>query len=388
MDHTQAELTTSIRQRALNIGFSVIGVSPAVTPPGYSRLLTWLDAGYAADMTWIDRRREAYERLESVMSGTKSIIVAGLNYHDGIQHSEGARVSRYAWSGIDYHTVMRSMLRALADSVSELHPGIRTRCVVDTAPVLERDFARLAGVGWFGKNTMLISRKIGSWFFLGAVLTDVTLDYDQPFSADHCGTCTRCLDACPTNAFPEPGVLDAGRCISYLTIEQRSRQIPEPLRRGMGTWLFGCDICQDVCPWNRFAPAAESAAFSALDHLNPADCTRILHLSDDEYRKTFGQTALARPGRAAMARNAAIVLGNLADTDSESALCHALLDPAPIVRGAAAWALGQLDTKTALMALRVHRQSESDESVQQEIDAVLRNRSASSAVRASDSDTI
>lgn len=363
--------SSEIRAAAAEIGFDSIGIAPAVSPPGYHRLLDWLAKGYAADMDWIESRREAYASPAGVFPGTVSVIMVALNYHEGTRHGEGARVSRYAWGEVDYHDVIRFRLRQLAERVRKVCPAARTRAVVDTAPLLEREYARIAGIGWFGKNTMLISRRIGSWFFLGAVLTDALLEYDQPHATDHCGTCTRCLDACPTQAFPEPGVLDAGRCISYLTIERRTQPVPENLRRDLGPWLFGCDVCQDVCPWNRFAPQTCDAVFRPAADLSPADCRALLKLGEAEFQARFHNTPLARAGRAGLLRNAALVIGNLQDRSAEPELLAALNDPEPLIRGASAWALGQLGRRSAVDPLSGRLNSETEDSVRSEIRAAL-----------------
>lgn len=296
-------------------------------------------------MGYLERRQDAYASPESILSGARSLVMVALNYaadsSSQMQPGDG-RVSRYAWGLRDYHDVLRERLRALADALHELSPGCRTRVVVDTAPLLERDFARRAGLGWFGKNTMLLNRRLGSWFFLGALLTDVALEPDAPQSTAHCGTCTRCLDACPTDAFVAPYVLDARKCISYLTIELRGRPIPDELRAGLGDWLFGCDVCQDVCPWNRKAPTTNEPAFQPRSDLHPADCARLLSLSDAQFDAQFGDTPLARAGRAGIVRNACLVLGNSGDSAAVAPLRGALQDPDPVVREAAAWGLRRL----------------------------------------------
>lgn len=208
---------------------------------------------------------------------------------------------------------MRERLKSLADFLHEQRPGCRTRGCVDTAPLLERDFAKLAGLGWFGKNTMLLNKRLGSFFFLAALLTDIELSPDEPHHTSHCGTCTRCLDACPTDAFVEPYVLDARKCISYLTIELRDQPIPTELRSQMGEWIFGCDVCQDVCPWNRKAPASNEPAFVAREQLHPVDLEWLLSLDEAGFEAAFAGTPMHRTGRAALLRNAAIALGNSRD---------------------------------------------------------------------------
>jgi epoxyqueuosine reductase len=241
---------------------------------------------------------------------------------------------------------------------------------VDTAPLLERDFAQLAGLGWFGKNTMLIQKRQGSFLFLGALLTDVELDFDDPHESAHCGTCRRCLDVCPTEAFPEPYVLDARRCISYLTIELKS-QIPLELRPGMGEWLFGCDLCQEVCPWNRKSASTTLPEFAPQDDLNPASALEFLQMSESEFHKRFDETPLSRAGWIGMRRNAAIVLGNRGDKRAIPALAAALDDPAPIIRGAAAWALGHLGGETATAALQARMSVEDNGDVLAELRTAL-----------------
>ena len=279
-------------------------------------------------------------------------------------------VSRYAWGEDDYHHLLQARLKQLADFIHARQPGCRTRGVVDTAPLLERDFARLAGLGWFGKNTLLINKQAGSWLFLAALLTDLDLENDAPHETSHCGTCTRCLDACPTDAFTEPYVLDARKCISYLNIELRE-PVPAELREGMGQWLFGCDICQDVCPWNHKAPLTSEPAFQPTADLAPANAIELLGLSEEAYRERFRHSPLARPKRAGLLRNAAIVLGNSGDSQAVPALINVLTDAESLIRGAAAWALGRLGGNQAAAALQLRRDVEDDTQVQQEIRAAL-----------------
>jgi epoxyqueuosine reductase len=252
-------------------------------------------------------------------------------------------VARYA-RGEDYHDVLRRRLGELLNWLREQSPGCRGRAVVDTAPLLERDFARRAGLGWFGKNTMLLNKRLGSFFFLGALLTDVPLRPDPPHESAHCGTCTACLDACPTGAFTGPGWLDSRRCISYLTIELRG-SVPEDLRPGLGNWVFGCDVCQEVCPWNRKAPVGAEPQLSGRPDLVQLDPVELLGLSEEAFRHRFRGTALMRARRRGLLRNAALVLGNAGDRAALPALRRALEDPEPLIREAAAWAIGRIESR-------------------------------------------
>jgi epoxyqueuosine reductase len=362
--------TSTLKTEALRLGFELAGIAPAVTPTGLHEFLDWLERGHAGEMHYFERREEAYEHPRHVLDGVRSVVMLGINYNNQAPQlreerrreetssaeadratagtsapAVKARIARYAQGSADYHDVIRQKLRELTHFLRREAPGCNVRGVVDTAPLLERDFARLAGLGWFGKNTMLINKRLGSWFFLAALLVDVELEYDTPHAASHCGTCTRCLDACPTGAFVEPYVLDARRCISYLTIEHRGA-IAEELRPGMGDWLFGCDICQEVCPWNRKAPLSSEPAFAPRPELTGADAAALLSLTEGEFRRQFRNTALERPGRAGLVRNAAIVAGNSGDSIARAPLAAALDDEAEVVRDAAGWALERLDHGT------------------------------------------
>jgi epoxyqueuosine reductase len=328
-----AGLTLAFKAEARRLGFDLVGVAPAVTPTGIHQFLDWLERGYAGQMAYLERREDAYQHPRHVLDGVRSVVLLGINYNTQEPARRGtgqceetstghptanqgapgpaipARIACYALGQRDYHDVIREKLQALAGFLRREAPGSRARGIVDTAPLLERDFARLAGLGWFGKNTMLINKHLGSWFFLAGLLVDVELEIDAPHAASHCGTCTRCLDACPTDAFVAPYVLDARRCISYLTIEHRG-PIPDEFHAPMGDWLFGCDICQEVCPWNRKAPVSNEPAFQPQPALQSADAAKLLKLTEAEFHEQFGHTALARTGRAGLVRNAAIVAAN------------------------------------------------------------------------------
>lgn len=366
-------LTDELKRRANALGFSLCGVCPAVAPPGAARLDEWLAAGYAGQMHYLADRREAYRDPSRVLDGARSIVMVAMNYRMGEAATPQAgqgRVSRYAWGETDYHDLIHERLRELAKFLRDRMPDARVRGVVDTAPLLEREFAQMAGLGWIGKNTLLINRREGSWFFLAALLTDIELVYDAAHETDHCGTCRACLDACPTHAFPQPYVLDASRCISYLTIELRDG-VPGNLRAAVGEWLFGCDICQEVCPWNSRAPLSRETTFAPRADSNPIDLVGLFELDDAAFRARFRHTPLWRPRRRGLLRNAAIVLGNQPTPAAVPALIRGLSDGEPIVRSACAWSLGQYHQTDAMAALESRAAIETDLDVLGEIEASI-----------------
>ena len=370
----RGEITELLKQKACEVGFSLCGVCPAVTPVGTTRLDDWLAAGYAGEMRYLADRRDAYADPNRVLDGVRSVVMLAMNYRTAeptpAEAGQG-RVSRYAWGEVDYHDLIRERLEPLQELLRSCSPGVQTRGVVDTAPLLEREFAQLAGLGWVGKNTLLLSRNAGSWFFLAALLTDLVLKYDAPHETDHCGTCRACLDACPTKAFPQPYVLDASRCISYLTIELRG-SMPAELRAGVGDWLFGCDVCQDVCPWNSRGPVSSHDQFAPLVDRNPMDLITLFDMDEDAFRVAFRRTPLWRPRRRGLLRNAAIVLGNRPTREALPALIRGLNDEEPLVREACAWALGRYEFAAAAAALKARREVEPDRAIWVEIDASVR----------------
>ncbi len=318
-----------LKQHARALGFDLVGIAPVGPADGFDRLRDWLDRGFAGEMTYMHRHAEARRHPASVLPEVRSVVMLGMNYNPGREEEkdEGncGRIARYA-CGADYHDVLRERLNRLLAWLQSERPGCVGRGVVDTAPLLERDFARRAGLGWFGKNTLLLNKRLGSYFFLAALLVDAELWPDAPFEARHCGTCTACLDACPTEAFVGPGVLDSRRCISYLTIELKGA-VPPELRRGVGDWLFGCDICQEVCPWNRKAPAATEPALRPRPDLEAVDPIELLGLTEEQFRRRFRGTALMRSKRRGLLRNAALVLGNVGDERALPALRRAWKTP-------------------------------------------------------------
>lgn len=366
----RAALTQSLKAAAAEAGFCFAAACPAVGLPGHERLREWILAGHAGEMEYIPRRLEAYRHPRSVLPGAVSLLMLGLNYATAapapgpVPRGRG-RIARYAWGTRDYHDLIRERLEKLRAVAVQHWPGVHTRGVVDTAPLLEREFAALAGVGWQARNTMLIHPRAGSWFFLAALLLDVELEPDEPFATDHCGTCTACLDACPTQAIVAPRVLDATRCISYLTIELKG-PVPRDMRPGIGDWLFGCDVCQEVCPWNRFASPTDLPELQPVEPGGLADLRELFFLESDAFRRRFRNTPLWRARRRGVLRNAAIVLGNQKDPAALPALERGLADPEPLVRGAAAWALGQLDHPGVRTALEARLAIETDETVRDE----------------------
>jgi epoxyqueuosine reductase len=322
---TPAQQTQWIAERARALGFDLCGFAP-VDPeslPELARLPEWLDRGYAGEMQYLHDARRSDPR--QILKGARTMIVVALNYNTPHQPPDPAAgdavprgwISRYAW-GDDYHDVLREKLGALvAEMRAQITEPSDARFYVDTGPVIERVAAKHAGLGWLAKNTFLINPKLGSWLFLGVILT--TLDLEPTLAPggapppDFCGTCTRCLDACPTQAFPQPYVLDARRCISYLTIELRG-EIPEELRPQVGNAVIGCDICQDVCPWNRKAPASPLAAFQPRERLLAPELEWLASLTQEEFSAVFRKSAVKRAKWRGIVRNACVALGNSADS--------------------------------------------------------------------------
>lgn len=355
-----AELTQGLRTEGERLGLDALGVTPAVTPAGHAHYLSWLDQGHAAGMAYMEREPALRADPGRVLEGACSVVVASLVY-DHRTETAGSpalgqgKIARYA-RGLDYHQVMRQKLGRLLDWLEAKRPGIRGRVVVDTAPFLERDFARSAGLGWIAKNTMLINRRLGSYTFLGAILVDLELAYDQPHEANHCGTCTRCLDACPTQAFTGPYELDAGRCISYWTIEHKG-PMPDAAAESLHGWAFGCDVCQEVCPWNRKAAPGREPAFEPRPEWTDPDLIEWLVRDPAAWRALLADSALERSKRKGLVRNAALILGSKRVQAAVIPLAG-LLDDAlehPSIRASAAWALGRIQTSEALASLDRHR---------------------------------
>lgn len=343
---TEGDLTRALTEKATALGFHKVAIA-GVAPIERDRaaLSAWLAGDRHATMAWMAREPEKRSNPNALLPGCRSVVALAMNYWPGEAHSASrpgtARVARYA-QGRDYHRVMGEKLKELAAWLTAAS-GEASRAFVDTGPVLERAWAERSGLGWIGKNANLLTRDLGSWLMLGEVLTCAPLTASPGPHQEFCGTCTACLDACPTQAIEAPGVVDSNRCISYWTIEHRGA-IPENKRPGLDDWIFGCDVCQDVCPWNvSFAQPAASDPFSRRDDLRGLDPEEILALDEAAFRKRFSGTALMRSKWEGMRRNACVVLGNRRDPGALPALRRAASDEDPVVREHASWAIEEIE---------------------------------------------
>jgi epoxyqueuosine reductase len=331
---------------AREIGFDSCRIA-ACNPPAHAKEFSdWLNDGAQGEMNYMARGEEKRRDPQKILPGAKSVIVLALNYFHGDQdrRSETAatgRIARYAW-GDDYHEVIEAKLRKIDNFLREF--GGTQKCYVDTGPVLERDYAANAGVGWHGKSTMLIDEKLGTWFFLAEILTTLELPADER-ARDRCGTCERCINACPTGAITAPHKLDARLCISYLTIELKSA-IPLELRSLIGDRIFGCDECLDACPWNRFAKVSRDSAFAARRSTTEFSLRDYLALSDGEFRALFRNSPIKRIKRRGFLRNVCVALGNVGTREDLAALRRAAVDSEPLVAEHAAWAIDQILKRT------------------------------------------
>ena len=366
---TRSDLTRRVKATAREMGFSPVGITSAAPPGHWAFYKSWVDKGYAGEMGYLTRNLDRRQDPTLLVPGARSIVCVGLNYRPDNQvlsdETPSGRISCYA-RGADYHDVMKGRLIDLQKEITSLAPGTVGRAYVDTGPVLEREFAARAGLGWFGKHTHLIEKHTGSWFFLGELILTVELDPDPP-ATDHCGTCTRCIDACPTEAIVEPYVLDSNRCISYLTIELKG-PIPNDLREGVGDWVYGCDVCQDVCPWNeKHAVPTSDPAFQARPGFDRPSLRDLLSLDQEAFSSQFRKSPIKRTKRRGLLRNAAVALGNVGTHRDVPALSKALSDREPLVREHAAWALGRIGGEEAVATLKSRLDVEDVASVRQEI---------------------
>jgi epoxyqueuosine reductase len=357
-------LTQLIKEKAYDLGFDLIGIAPAERALHAEAYRRWLAQGYAAEMNWLARDPQRREDPRHLFPNARSVVVVGLSYFvleppaDLWNDPSRGRIARYAW-GLDYHDILLPRLRELGDFIEKEagHP-FNQRAYVDTGPVLERDFAAQAGLGFIGKNTLLIQPGLGSYLFLGEILVDLKLEYDEPASdggascrtgpsgeskrVSTCGHCTRCLTICPTHAFPVPYILDSRRCISYLTIEHKGF-IPLELRPLLGNWIFGCDVCQEICPWVRrySRPTRENFLSYAPEQVAPR-LVDLMALDGAAFRARFKSSPIQRAKRQGLLRNVAVALGNWGSPEAIPILEQALEDPEPLIREHAAWAIERI----------------------------------------------
>ena len=364
------DFKATITTRARQLGFDLVGFTPAEPLEGAAFYARWVALGYAGEMGYLTRNLDKRADPARMVPNARTVICLGMNYYQETPPSTDpltGHIACYA-RGDDYHDLIKKRLFTLWDFIRDnATTEVNGRVYVDTAPVLERELAQRAGLGWWGKNTCLINKREGSFFFLAEIILDLELPFDEP-ATDHCGTCTRCLDACPTDAFPQPYVLDASRCISYLNIELKD-SIPTHLRKGMGQWIFGCDICQDVCPWNRRAEVAPEPGYRSRPGFDGPSLLEWIAMDQETFSAHFRHNPIKRPKRRGLLRNVAVALGNSGRQEAVPALIKALQDEEPLVRGHAAWALGQLGGEEALTALKSRLEVEDDAEVVTEIQA-------------------
>ncbi|MGA7323510.1 MAG: tRNA epoxyqueuosine(34) reductase QueG [Rhodomicrobium sp.] len=366
------DLTAWVRARALAEGFDAAGIAaPDAIGRAGAGLHEFLQAGFHGEMTWLEAKADRRGDPRLLWPDVRSIIMLGMTYGPGsnpmaaLARKSNAVISVYA-QGEDYHDVIKSKLKAIARDLS-MRTAAEVKVFVDTAPVMEKPLAQAAGMGWLGKHTNLVSRDFGSWLFLGAIFSSAVLE-SSTAEVDHCGTCRRCLDACPTRAFVAPYQIDARRCISYLTIEHKA-QIPLEFRAAIGNRVYGCDDCLAVCPWNKFAQTAREARFAAKERANNPPIAELLKLDDAAFRAQFRGTAIKRTGRDRFIRNVLVAAGNSQDSSLLSSAEALLDDASPLVRGMAVWAVRRLAGGDLIESLRAsHRPRENDPGVLAEWD--------------------
>ena len=376
-------LTEQIKNHAHKLGFELVGVTPAEETPAIEHYERWLENGYAGKMDYLERHLPLKRHPRNVLPEVKSIISLGMNYHTihppekQVKDPSRGQISRYAW-GSDYHDIIRVKLRRLTKFIEETAEAtLKSRVFVDSGPILERQYAENAGLGWIGKNTNLINWRSGSWYFLSEVLVSIELAYDLLPPRGSCGTCTRCIDECPTDAIIAPNVLDSRLCISYLTIELKG-SIPRELRPQMGNLIFGCDICQEVCPWNSKATSTAERGFYPRKQNFVPKLLSLLNMTQAEFSKRFKGSPIKRAKRRGFLRNVAVALGNWGNKSAVPGLKRALNDDEPLVRAHVAWALGQIGGQAAKKALRARLRVETDSQVIKEIKTTMGKRTENS----------
>jgi len=367
-------ITKLLKNKALDIGFDLVGISPAGEFPENQYYKEWISNGYHAGMGYMEKNQERRKDVRKVVSGAKSVISCAVNYNTDMPYSTQLNdknrgwISRYAWAD-DYHYRIKDMIGELGKYLEEVSESeLNYRAYVDTGPVLERVYAKYAGIGWTGKNTCIINQEIGSWLFLSELITDIELDYDSPV-ADRCGNCTMCIDACPTDAIREPYILDSNRCISYLTIENKG-EIPPEKREGVENNIFGCDICQDVCPWNRKAGTGDSDFLPRPGFFAP-NPGELVVLDQEQFSKLFSKSPVKRAKRRGLLRNVLVAMGNSGNRDYIGNVSQCLYDEEPLVRSHAVWALWKLEGIECFDKLSEILSTETDSAVLNEIKRIF-----------------
>ena len=370
-------LTEQIKARAQRLGFELVGITPAEQSRTIRLYETWLENGYAGEMGYLEKHLPLKRDPRNCLPEAKSIISLAINYYTLdppqalAEDPARGQISRYAW-GDDYHEIIRAKLRQLAEFIDEIaQRNLQQKIYVDTGPIIEREYAQKAGIGWIGKNTNLINWQSGSWYFLAEVLVGVELEYDWQLPRGGCGTCTLCIEACPTDAIVAPNVLDSRLCISYLTIELKD-SVPRELRAPMGNLIFGCDICQEVCPWNSKATPSTEPGFYPREKNMAPKLLSLMNMTQAEFSKRFKNSPIKRAKRRGFLRNVAVALGNWGNRRAVPALKRALDDDEALVREHAAWALGKIGGQSASEALDKRLSVETETQVISEIRDALR----------------
>ncbi len=369
-------LTQQIHARANKLGFELVGITPAAQSETIARYRQWIENGYAGKMDYLERHLPLKADVRHLLTEAKSVISLAMNYYTLdppkalAEDPARGQISRYAW-GDDYHDVIRQRLSELVDFIKKTaETELKTRVCVDTAPIIEREYAQKAGIGWIGKNTNLIHWRSGSWYFLAEVLINIDLESDTAPLRGSCGTCTRCIEACPTDAIIEPNLLDSRLCISYLTIELKE-SIPKTLRPKIGNLIFGCDICQEVCPWNSKAVPTDEPAFQPRDGNLTPKLLSLIGMTQQEFSRRFKGSPIKRTKRRGFLRNVLVAIGNWGEPRAVPALKDALTDDEPLVRSHAAWALGKIGGDTAKQILQTRLTIEIEQEVITEIQNAL-----------------